>query len=238
MNKQVLFVVLLASLCLLLGACGRTEAADDPATGGEFQPSADQESVPYPQYPVVDGSLDPEEWQGAQIHIFEDGSQLFLLPTPEHLYLAIVGQGEGMIAGNVFLLEGDRIRVLHTSAALGSVVYEQSGSQWERVKDFAWCCRARIDAESGLAAREDLYRREGWLGANSFLGAANVLEYQILLEAEHPFLAVNFLLADDPDVKQAWPLGLGDGVTWPASEGFPQTMDFQPDTWFDLELGQ
>ena len=139
-----------------------------------------------------------------------------------------------MIAGNVFLAEEDRIMILHTSAALGTALYHESGEQYEKIKDFTWCCRSKIDDEASLVAREKFYAEEGWLGTNSFLGIENELEYKILLEDPPDKVAVNFIFADGDGDKQVWPVGLKDGVSLPSSGGFPEIIEFSVKDWISL----
>ncbi len=140
-----------------------------------------------------------------------------------------------MIAGNVFLYEGDRILILHTSAALGTAIYQEENDTWQKFNDFDWCCRSRIETDTAAVAREAFFDRDGWLGINSFLGNENELEYQIRLSGSVQSIAVNFIWADNPDRKEVWPIGLADGVAAPAAGGFQDVMDFIPENWFVIE---
>jgi hypothetical protein len=228
LRKRVNLIV--AAALILLSAC-------EPASGrieGSSVKEGPEPRVDRPEPPVIDGRLTEEAWQAAEIREFSDGSRLILIREDGYLYLGIEAVGEEMIAGNVFLQEGDRIRILHTSAALGTASYHQSASGWQKESDFGWCCRSRIDSEAAQAEREVFSQREGWLGANSFLGEANQLEYRIELRGQPILLAVNFILADDPEVKQVWPVGLMDGVAQPAESGFPEWMEFDPGSWYLL----
>ena len=140
-----------------------------------------------------------------------------------------------MIAGNVFLQEGDRIAVMHTSAALGTAYYQEEGDSYQKIKDFEWCCRSKIDDDLSLAAREVFYLEEGWLGVNSFMGVVNELEYKISLEGNPVKLAVNFIHADGGGEKQVWPVDLDDGVTLPSAGGFPDLIAFSVEDWVSME---
>ncbi len=200
----------------------------------------DQETPPVVEMtgdlaPVIDGVIEPDEWDQAVVDYFEDGSELYLLRSGEFLYLAVRAIPAQMIAGNVFLNEGDRITILHTSAALGTATFQKENTTWRKIEDFDWCCRSRIETDTVSEARADFFISEGWLGINSFLGNVNELEYQIHLPESGQSIAVNFLWADDPDRKQDWPIGLSDGVAAPAAGGFQETMDFSPDNWFLLK---
>ncbi len=186
-------------------------------------------------YPEIDGIITPGEWDEAVLEYFQDGSELYLLQSGEYLYLAVRVIPAEMVAGNVFINEGDRISILHTSAALGTAIYQDEGDTWRKVQDFDWCCRSRTESETARENREIFFIQEGWRGINSFIGNANELEYQIRLSGSVQYLAVNFVSADDPDRKRVWPIGLTDGPVQPVAGGFPETMDFSPEKWFTFE---
>jgi len=233
-NQSLLKVIGLVMLSHLIGGC-LAEPAPIPTPTLEVQRSAlDPESGISSSLPVIDGSIQEEEWNGADVWALEDGGQLYLILTEDHLYLALRTLPQGMIAGNVFLFSGDQIRVLHTSAALGTAVYQPDGGQWLKVKDFEWCCRSRIADQDSLEDRQAFSDKDGWLGANSFLGIENELEYGIRLGETETALAVNYLWVDEVDVKQVWPAGLTDGVAWPSLGGFPDRMEFSPTDWYAL----
>lgn len=210
----------LVLLLFLLPACQGKNGYPD------LEPGAD---------PVIDGQIKAGEWGEAMVFPFDDDSQLFLLVKGEYLFLAIRAAGEGMISGNVFLAEGEQISVLHTSAALGTAVYQGDGDQFDKTKDFDWCCRSRIDNQVSLAEREEFLQAEGWMGANSFLGAEKDLEYMIPLPEEGGMLAVNFIYVDGDLEKQTWPVGLADGVAQNMAGGFPDTLEFSVGNWISLE---
>jgi len=210
---------------------GATRGSVDPGTSLDYLGFRCVSNAP----PVIDGILHPGEWDQANLVHFEDGSELYLLQSEEYLYLAVRANPAEMIAGNVFINEGDLISILHTSAALGTAVYQKDGSTWEKIQDFEWCCRSRTENEEARADRVAFFDQEGWMGINSFLGNENVLEYKIRLTGSEEFIAVNFLRADNPAQKQIWPIGLIDGPAQPSEGGFPETMEFSPDNWQNLE---
>lgn len=185
--------------------------------------------------PIIDGILEQGEWDRADKYYFEDGSELLLIISEDILYLAIQAGIPDMIAGNVFLQNADQIKILHTSAALGTAVYQDGGEGWNKIQDFEWCCRARIESEQARIDREDFFDQEGWLGINSFLGNQNELEYKIQLSGRPGNLAVNFLSADNPGLKLVWPEGIVDGPAQPVDGGFPDVMEFAPQNWFSLK---
>ncbi|MCJ7715700.1 MAG: hypothetical protein MUO54_04175 [Anaerolineales bacterium] len=214
MKKQGLFFLVLSLGLLFLASC-KTEN---------------------PTAPVIDGMIQPGEWDQADRQLFNDGSEIFLLRSDEYLYLAIRALPAEMIAGNVFLLQGDQVSIFHTSAALGTAIYQKAGDTWQKTRDFDWCCRSKIDSEGATAAREEFFEREDWFGANSFIGTENELEYQIRLERPAQALSVNFLRVSNPEAgKIPWPADLVDGSTQSSPGGFPEILDFSLERWGNLE---
>ncbi len=235
-------VILKTCLCILicsLAACaGVVDQGQELDQGGNDSLESTLIADPVIEDPIMDGIINDQEWQNAEVHLFDDGSELFLLVSGEHLYLAIRSAGSGMIAGNVFLREGSRIMILHTSAALGTAIYQEEGEMYQKIKDFSWCCRSKIDDEASRIVRETFYTEEGWLGQNSFLGTVNELEYKIKLGGQPDKMAVNFIHADDVGEKLVWPVGLKDGVSLPSSGGFPDQIGFSVEEWMSLEQVQ
>jgi len=184
---------------------------------------------------TIDGVIQPGEWDQADLFYFEDGSELYLLFSDNHLYLAINAISTEMISANVFLFSDENIEILHTSAALGTAIYQPEGDTWRRTKDFEWCCRSTSDSAGARASREAFYHIENWLGINTYNGTENELEYKIRLTGSEKFLAVNFLRVNDIDDKQIWPVGIADGPAQPTIGGFPDTLDFSPEYWFAIE---
>lgn len=186
--------------------------------------------------PVVDGIIQPGEWALAEKYDFEDGSELSLMVADNHLFLAIRSSSDEMISANVFLSSESRIEILHTSAALGTAIYQPEGDTWQRTRDFEWCCRSRLDNASARAVREAFYHTENWLGINTYNGTENELEYKIRLTGSEEYLAVNFLRVNQIEDKQIWPVGITDGPAQPTIGGFPEEMDFSPEDWFAIEV--
>lgn len=222
-------------ICLVIAGCAAANTSSATPSPDLSDQVGEQDPVGRGILPEIDGSIQAEEWKDADIWNLEGGGQLYLLTAGEHLFLAVRALPPGMIAGNVFLSAGNEIKVLHSSAALGTVVFQQDGDTWQKIKDFEWCCRSRVDDQSSREARTAFYDREGWLGANSFLGAENELEYKIRLEGSESAVALNYLWADGSAAKQVWPAGLSDGISWPSEGGFPDVMEFSPGKWYPLE---
>jgi len=223
-------------ICLASAGCASRSGSVKPPELEYQAPIISEEVGISGSVPLIDGTIEEGEWQDAEIWEFSGGGKLYLLTTSDDLYLAVRALPKGMIVGNVFMYRGDEIIILHSSAALGTAVYQREGDHWKKTRDFEWCCRSRIDDQISREARLTFSEKEGWLGANSFLGAENELEYKILLEGMESAIAVNFLWADDSVAKQVWPEGLTDGVSWPVQGGFPEEMEFTTWDWYKLSF--
>jgi formylglycine-generating enzyme required for sulfatase activity len=217
-----------------LGFRCMTPATQETEVGNERK--SDAIIIPSGVPPTLDGSLSPGEWDDASIKSFANGSELFLKHTRNDLYLGLRSNKPGMIAGNVFVHHGDQIAILHTSAALGTAIYQQGENEWVQTQDFTWRCRDTGRGETALAEREAFLQQEGWLAANSRMGTAEELEYLIKLEGNDLHLAVNFIHAADTNEKIPWPADLEDDVIKPSSGGLPDNLHFSPELWGKLQV--
>ncbi len=159
-------------LCSLSGCGNITPVVQTPTVTSLTQPTANNSSTPdenkngtemYPPLlvvpvgfpPTIDGTFSPGEWDDATVETFADGSQLLLLQAGDFIYLGIRANESGTIAGNVFISRGDEIAILHTSAALGTAIYQQGVDGWQQTQDFTWRCRNTDNSESAQAERAE-----------------------------------------------------------------------------------
>jgi hypothetical protein len=207
----------------------------DPTESIETAPTA---SVLDPKdgSPEIDGMISPAEWESARAETFADGSELWVLQTKDSLYLGIRSSTPEMIAGNVFIQQDDEIKILHTSAALGTAIYQKYGEVWQQIQNFSWCCRGVGNNERLKAERAAFLDQEGWVAANSRTGTPNELEYQIDLTGETIQLAINILRSSNPSEKIPFPVGLDDDCIKPTPGGYPTEMFFSPEKWMWVSM--
>jgi hypothetical protein len=198
-------------------------------TGDEMVPNSI--IVPLLDPPTIDGTMVPGEWDEAAVGTLTDGSELFLKHAGGYIYLGIRGSTPEMIVGNVFIKRGDEIKILHSSAALGTAIYQKSDEHWQQTQEFTWKCRDTSESDSAKAGREAFFSEEGWVSVNSRIGTPNELEYKIEITGETLQLAVNIIRSSDPNVKPSWPADLEDDVILPTPGGLPPTLVFSLDQW-------
>jgi CubicO group peptidase (beta-lactamase class C family) len=188
-------------------------------------------AVPQGNPPAIDGTMSPGEWDSAAVEPFSDGSKLLMLYSEGYLYLGIRANTPEMIVGNLFVDHGDEIAILHSSAALGTALYERRMGSWQQTQGFEWRCRRTDNGQAARAERDAFLQEEHWVAANARMGSANEAEYKVEMTNETLRIAVNFLRASKPDVKIAWPNALDDDCIKPTPGGLPVQMHFSPDRW-------
>ena len=205
---------------------------------GENEMNATSIEVPLGETPTIDGTHAPGEWEAATVEAFADGSELFLMHADGFIYLGIRANEPGMIAANIFIQRGDEIAILHTSAALGTAIYQHGQDHWQQTQDFIWQCRSTSLSDAAQAERDEFLQKEGWVAANGRMGTPNELEYQIKIPEEDFRLAAVYIKASPPYEKIPWPPQLTDETITPTPGGFPESFYFSPEQWAVLDLSK
>lgn len=154
-----------------------------------------------------------------------------LMQDSDYWYLGIRSVTPEMIGANVFVADGEQVRILHTSAALGTAVYQQNGDIWQQTQDFNWQCRDTGNSEAAQAKRAAYLQENGWLAANSRMGTPNELEYQIELTSDLECIAVSVFRSSTPNERAFWPPTLNDATIRPNPGGLQKEMNFSPEQW-------
>ena len=119
----------------------RCAAPVSAGTGEAIDMATYTVAVPATNPATIDGTLAAGEWDAAAVETFDDGSELLLMYASGYLYVGLRTNTPGMVVGNVFIQRGDEIAILHSSAALGTAIYQQGEGVWHQVLDFDWRCR-------------------------------------------------------------------------------------------------
>lgn len=184
-----------------------------------------------------DGRITDPEWKNARAApLGADGSVAFL-EDGGTLHVALAGGNDGI--ASLFLHDGDRVFVLHASAALGTAIFERdSGGHWRNTQDFTWEARQPDDA----AAREAFRAKHGWLanvtpprpgqppgGDREFLVDLPRFRKSAPLKVAAGYLH----LREDGQSVDAWPASVRDAVTSvPLHQGVVTGESvFTPETW-------
>jgi formylglycine-generating enzyme required for sulfatase activity len=191
-------------------------------------------NVPNGNPPDLDGTISPDEWNDARQELFSDDSELLIMHHEGYLYLGIRANPPDMIVGNIFINQGDQVSILHSSAALGTAIYEKGSDTWEQTQDFLWRCRSTSNSESAIAEREAFLQDEHWVANNSRMGTPQELEYKIAMPTGSLRLAVTFTRASELSERPYWPVNLEDDSTKQPQGEYPITLQFAPSTWMTV----
>ena len=122
-----------------------------------------------------------------------------------YLYVGINSDKIGAV-NLAFIREDNRVWILHSSAALGSAIYEERIEDWELAQDFSWCCRNTLV----FTERDELFQEEGWQANIGYQGTEGQVEYQVAVEGEEIQAALMYLYADGSEGFSYWPDQLSD----------------------------
>ena len=157
---------------------------------------------------LIDGILDQKEWEDAMKIDLADQSEIFLMQAGGYIYLGIKAKPEPVTS--ICLDQGEQVLILHSSAAIGTAVYELRDATWQQVRDFEWCCRETADSPQAQDARQAHLQADGWIANNGRLGNPDEVEFKISQPGDSLRLAVNSIGAPDYRSILSWPDGLDD----------------------------
>ncbi len=182
--------------------------------------------VPAAPAPTLDGNLEAGEWGDAFVGEMSDGTPVYVMRDGESLFVAIGGEHLGAI--NLAIGGPDDVWILHSSAALGSVLYLSNGSEWNLSHDFSWCCRDADDPTDRLA----LLDAEGWQATIGYSGAPGIVEYQIAL----PWVGARFAISSQTQSTEPafWPAELTPEARAQLIGPLPSPQVFRLGEWYTL----
>jgi hypothetical protein len=198
-------------------------------------------SAASPDVPVLgrdvaaDGRLDSAEWAGAR-EVRADGMRIRLGRRGDVLAVAVELEATGI--SSLLVAAGDRVWVLHASAALGTGEYRcAADGACARTREFDYRCRDPSSAPASVACRKEFRSADGWI-ANVDPSGTRTREFLIDLRrfgtSRTPLsLAVTGLVLLDRALR--WPAGDDDAGSVKLQQGFlEERMRFTPRSWFGV----
>lgn len=193
-------------------------------------------SVPPGKMANIDGIFSADEW-GAALAIDLDGeNQLLLMHAGGYLYLGVRGKPEPVIS--ICLDQVEQVSILHSSAAIGTAIYQPVEGIWKLVKDFEWCCRETGDSTRAQEALDRQLELDGWVASNGRRGIPEEVEFQIVIPDDSLRLAVNAIGPPSYRSVLSWPRELADDcsrlsmLTGP----IPEQAQFSQADWVTLSI--
>lgn len=185
--------------------------------------------VPQRNAAIIDGTFSPGEWDGAMMTDLANGGELMLMHDDGYLYLGIRSRAMGF--GSICTADDNQVSILHSSAGLGTAIFEKGGDDWRRTQQFSYCCWGANQSEL-----DEFLLREGWVASVGTKGVPEEMEYQIAMNEGSLTLAVVYV--DDFSFESAlhWPENLDDDCLGLALilEDPPEQLLFSPETWVTI----
>ena len=138
-------------------------------------PAPDVLQVPKGNTPSIDGTFSPGEWDDALKTDLTNGGELMLMHDDGYLYMGIRSREMGY--GSICNVDDNQISILHSSAGLGTAIFERSGDDWRRIQQFSYCCW-----EASQSQLDEFLLRDGWVASVGTKGVPEEMEYQIAME--------------------------------------------------------
>jgi hypothetical protein len=190
---------------------------------------------------VIDGVHSPAEWDRAASVSLADSTILRFQHDGRHLFFAIAASRRGF--ASVCTARGDSVRVLHASAALGSVTYTGRGDTFSSPDTaFTYGMRGTDTTEPARAERRAYLAQHGWVSTTVNMGRSVVHEMQIALDQldRPPRIALGYFVIGATTSIVAWPgsMSASDGcVAMRLVSGYvPTGLQFTSADWAELRL--
>ena len=159
---------------------------------------------------------------------------MLLMQEAGYLYIGIRAKSEPVTS--ICIDQGEQVSILHSSAALGAAIYEQSDGVWEMIQEFEWCCRETTDSPQAQESRSEHLEQNGWLASNGKMGAPEDVEFMIFVPEEQLRLAVTSIGAPDYEEIAWWPAEMADDCRNPQMirGSLPEQAQFSVEKWMML----
>jgi len=208
-------------------------------------------SAPPGNPPVLDGQISAGEWDGALRQEFTDGGELLLMHSDGYLYVAVRTNftAPADVVSAVCLARGDQVFILHSSASLGTAVFQRDGAQWQATQTFDWALNELSEDPAEAEQQRQIYLAENrWLATLGTATTTGEVEYQIAVPEEQFSLAMAYLLPPRTSRLEAawWPANLADDcrkislLQGDSGQGksTPLRLKFAPETWVTVDLSK
>ncbi len=228
MSKPIIMSIIIYAAAWVLVGCNSPEVTIMP----DLQDAALE--IPSAEHPTLDGTISPGEWADAYQTELSDGGELLLLTADGFLYFSIRGKPEPVIS--ICLDRGGEVAILHSSAALGTAVYQRGEGAWDQVQSFTWSNRYSTNSPEAQSDREEILAKEGWAASTGRMGTPEDVEFQIKMPEGYIRLAVSTIGAPDYDQVSKWPVNGTDdcGSIQLLGGPIPETAQFSPEDWMTV----
>jgi hypothetical protein len=179
----------------------------------------------------IDGVMGKDEWQGAEKWLSGDGYKLLIKKDKETLYGVMTGDNK--FWAHLYLSDNLFVKVMHVSAALGSVEYKRENKLWHTTDTFNYQVRDKVYNSNTEAAMLIYYAAHGWVANNNNLGSSKTIEFKVNIKEWKGPLYFACVMADHDKKLHRFPATLNDNTVLPrlVQGHAPDPLSFDPAKW-------
>ena len=181
-----------------------------PATTASASTAGLALKVPQGNPPTLDGVLSPGEWDGALQEQFTDGGKLLLMRDEKYLYVGLRANITDILVASVCFNHDEEVAIHHSSAALGTAVFQRADNGWQQTRPFVWTLRDTSNSATAQQRRLAFLEKEGWVASLGTMGTPNETEFQFAIPKDTLRFAIAYLLPPNYDKAAWWPAGIAD----------------------------
>lgn len=174
--------------------------------------------------PLIDGIFEEGEWDDANVVVPDTAKAIYLKHDRNNLYVAVNGDG-----GNIYVVKGDKLYVLHASFSLGRAEYSRAdGDTWTRDKEYVWELYRLQEktAEEINAGITGYLKQNGWAGSLIPMGSKTQTEFAISFEwLNKPAGTPKFLISSIQNIPRSEIKGGDPRIRWPATAAPIDSLD-------------
>lgn len=179
----------------------------------------------------IDGIMGQQEWQGAEEWLSKEGYKLLIKRDKETLYGVITGKNKYW--AHIYISDNSLIKVMHVSAALGSVEYKRKAKRWLTTDTFSYQVRDKVYNSNTEAAMLIYYAAYGWVANNNNLGSSKTIEFKVNINEWKGPLYFACVMANYDMKLNGFPVNLNDNTMLPrlVQGNAPDSLSFDPGKW-------
>jgi len=179
----------------------------------------------------IDGVMGKEEWQGAEEWLSGDGYKLLIKKDKETLHGVITSKNKYW--AHLYISDNSLIKVMHVSAALGSVEYKRKNKLWLTTDTFNYQVRDKVYNSNTETAMMNYYSTHGWVANNNNLGNGKTIEFKVNIKEWKGPLYFACVMANYDMKLNGFPANLNDNTMLPrlVQGNAPDSLSFEPGSW-------
>jgi len=192
------------------------------------------------QLPELDGNISEAESQSLAI-VGRHGSNSLMVDNSSQQFIKVSIKSEKLyVASLCACIGGDKIMVMHASAALGDLTYtRQKNEQWVTNDKFVWAVRENDMDPETIEKRRQYLSNRGWIASTMSMGKEGEAEFLIdrkLFTSQALSLAVGLMTEANPEDIIGLPMNASDCASHSLVSGDPESSyAFDTSEWIKIQ---